>query len=117
MSSLRYNYFRTYDPSTGRYLESDPIGLAGGPNTYLYASASPVNRIDPLGLQDTVTTRILALAARGDTAGLRSLTGSQGLTPAQQALARRAILNLENGVHGAKSTSELAKHIKNLERY
>jgi RHS repeat-associated protein len=29
-TGLHYNYFRTYDPSTGRYLESDPIGLGGG---------------------------------------------------------------------------------------
>jgi RHS repeat-associated protein len=29
-TGLFYNYFRDYDPGTGRYIESDPIGLAGG---------------------------------------------------------------------------------------
>ena len=29
-TGLHYNYFRTYDPETGRYVESDPIGLGGG---------------------------------------------------------------------------------------
>lgn len=45
-----YNFFRTYDPSTGRYLESDPIGLAGGINTYTYVDSDPVNWADFLGL-------------------------------------------------------------------
>ncbi|MCU7917739.1 MAG: RHS domain-containing protein, partial [Candidatus Thiodiazotropha sp. (ex Epidulcina cf. delphinae)] len=36
------NYFRDYDPSTGRYLQSDPIGLDGGLNSYLYALANPL---------------------------------------------------------------------------
>ena len=44
-----YNYFRTYDPATGRYLESDPIGLDGGLNTYRYAEANPLSYIDPDG--------------------------------------------------------------------
>ena len=49
-SGLHYNYFRDYDPGTGRYIESDPIGLRGGVNTYLYANSNPLKFIDPLGL-------------------------------------------------------------------
>ncbi|MEB3943540.1 RHS repeat-associated core domain-containing protein, partial [Pseudomonas aeruginosa] len=49
-SGLHYNYFRDYDPETGRYVESDPIGLSGGVNTYGYVQGAPLNRIDPLGL-------------------------------------------------------------------
>ncbi len=49
-TGLHYNYFRYYDPSTGRYISSDPIGLAGGLNTYLFANANPINEIDPQGL-------------------------------------------------------------------
>ena len=49
-TGLHYNYFRTYDPSTGRYLESDPIGLWGGLNTYIYATNNPLIYTDPTGL-------------------------------------------------------------------
>jgi len=47
---MHYNYFRDYDPSIGRYIESDPIGLDGGVNTYAYVDANPLMKVDLLGL-------------------------------------------------------------------
>jgi RHS repeat-associated protein len=48
---LHYNYFRDYDPSVGRYVQSDPIGLEGGLNTFRYADANPVLAFDFFGLR------------------------------------------------------------------
>lgn len=49
-SNLSYNGFRDYSPLLGRYVESDPTGLAAGINTYAYVSSNPINNIDLLGL-------------------------------------------------------------------
>jgi RHS repeat-associated protein len=48
-TGLHHNGYRDYDPRLGRYVESDPIGLAGGINTYAYAGNDPVSLIDPSG--------------------------------------------------------------------
>ncbi|MDR4650775.1 MAG: DUF6531 domain-containing protein [Nitrosomonas sp.] len=50
-TNLHYNYFRDYEPATGRYLSSDPIGLRGGLNVYGYVNGQPVISIDPDGLR------------------------------------------------------------------
>ncbi len=48
-TGLHYNYFRDYEPGTGRYVESDPIGLRGGVATYSYVNGKPIGYSDPTG--------------------------------------------------------------------
>jgi RHS repeat-associated protein len=49
-TGLHQNYFRDYAPQTGRYIESDPIGLDGGIGTYTYVENNSLLQVDPLGL-------------------------------------------------------------------
>lgn len=60
-TGLAYNYFRDYDPGTGRYVQSDPIGLDGGSwSTYSYSDSSPLSKTDYLGLATYMCRRGLA---------------------------------------------------------
>lgn len=51
-TSVWNNGYRDYNSGSGRYLESDPLGLASGINTYIYVRNNPISYIDPFGLQD-----------------------------------------------------------------
>jgi RHS repeat-associated protein len=59
-TGLHYNYFRDYNPVIGRYIEADPIGLAGGINLYSYVLNNPINWVDPMGLKTYRCRRPLA---------------------------------------------------------
>ncbi len=50
---------RYYDPSTGRFLQRDPIGISGGLNVYAYCGNNPVIRIDPSGLDPLLHSPIM----------------------------------------------------------
>ena len=49
LPDLYYNRYRAYDPTTGRYIQADPIGLAGGASPYSYAMNNPLRYTDPTG--------------------------------------------------------------------
>ncbi|HWA11770.1 MAG TPA: RHS repeat-associated core domain-containing protein [Burkholderiales bacterium] len=49
-TNSHYNYYRDYSTETGRYIQSDPIGIHGGPNSYAYVNSSPMLYTDPRGL-------------------------------------------------------------------
>ena len=63
-TGLYYNHFRDYDPSLGRYVQTDPIGLQGGINPYTYADNNPTVLSDPTG-QFLPLLVILPLAGGG----------------------------------------------------
>jgi RHS repeat-associated protein len=69
---LHYNLLRTYDATTGRFLEADPVGQAGGLNVYLYATGDPTNFTDRFGLLG---------GADGSVGGLPSTDSGPGLWP------------------------------------
>ncbi len=62
VSGLYDNRARAYNPRLGRFMQSDPIGQAGGINIYRYASNDPINRIDPWGLSDEPEDVVTAIS-------------------------------------------------------
>lgn len=77
-TGLEYNYYRDRDAQTGRYIQSDPLGLGGGLNPYAYVRGNPLQRSDPLGLADVDPLSFLGGGGVGSAAG----GGPMGYGPA-----------------------------------
>lgn len=87
---LNYNYYRDYEPQTGRYSRSDPIGLSGGVSTYSYVSSSPLTLIDPQGLYETTVSAFCrqnpghcVMGATGALAGAAALPKADSMSDSQ----------------------------------
>ena len=89
-TGLHYNYYRTYDPSTGRYLESDPIGLLGGLNTYGYGYQNPSRYTDPTGEAVPLAYPVAVSAVRASLYLFRAYRAARAARAGQAAAAAAA---------------------------
>lgn len=95
---LRYNYMRDYNPTLGRYVQSDPIGLIGGVNTYVYVGENPISSQDRNGLCPNSTNCQALANSLGLSASLLA-TSSTSPTPIDDSWA------ISNGVTFAGATT------------
>ena len=112
-TGLHYNNARYYDPKVGRYITSDPIGLEGGLNTYLYAKANPLRFSDPSGTGPIVAGACAALDVYKIYSDFRDL---EKLSDELEAL-KPEIRGLENKCYAdKKGTDEDFQRLRDLQK-
>ena len=103
-TGMHYNYFRDYDPSTGRYLSSDPLGIDGGLNTYAYSNLNPVVYFDPTG--GTPVHAVRGIFWIGGRIGTGINYGIQALTGASLGILLYDALNSDEAVTESESPEQ-----------
>jgi RHS repeat-associated protein len=103
-TGLNFNNNRNYAPATGRYVQSDPIGLVADLSTYSYVGGDPLDYVDPYGLQRTsVDIAIEQAILRGDVAELETLL--EAANPEQAQVIQRALTPARDLISGGLKRS------------
>lgn len=98
-ADLYYNYYRDYDPTLGRYVQADPIGLGGDVNPYVYAGANALRRYDPNGLRTIPRGWSIPIPIPGTIGPDRDRNGLNDWT-------EKAAIELENSLKNIKKAIE-----------
>lgn len=112
-SGYLYRRNRYFDPSTGRFTQEDPIGLAGGMNLYGFADGDPVNYSDPFGLCPWTECLAQALAnwgaSHGGAAGAVALNAGAAMNAGFQATGINAAADAGDKIGSGQITEGLAE--------
>ena len=115
---MHQNWWRDYDPSLGRYIQADPIGLDGGSNLYGYANADPLRFTDPDGRIAMLLPALgpwLPAIIKGSTAvcGLAiGAIGGQAVIDAYAPASPDAFLNEKAGDESCESCGDAERNPK-----
>ncbi len=108
-----YRRNRYYDPTSGRFTQEDPIGLAGGMNLYGYAAGDPINNADPFGLNPCIVAPQVCIAIV--VAGARAASAAAKAPAVQRGLQRAVDLGKAGEARVSQALGDLAKNSRAVE--